>query len=188
MVLAASDDSGSWYTNGLRHRSGAQVIGDEVMLFDSHAHLDDKRFDQDRQSLIEGLPAAGLSYIVNVGADLASSRRSIELSEQFPFIHAAVGVHPHDAKNMEDNHLDTLLEMVQHPKVVAIGEIGLDYYYENSPREIQRNRFEDQLELAVKANLPVVIHSRDAHGETMDTLKKYSSQLRGCVLHCYSGS
>lgn len=158
------------------------------MLFDSHAHLDDKRFDRDRQSLIEGLPDAGISYVVNVGADMASSRSSIELSEQYPFIYAAVGVHPHDAKTMEDSHLDTLLEMARHPKVLAIGEIGLDYYYENSPKEIQRKRFEDQLELALKANLPVVIHSRDAHGETMDFLKKYSSRLKGCVLHCYSGS
>ncbi len=158
------------------------------MLFDSHAHLDDERYNPDRQSLIKGLPSRGISYVVNVGADMESSSRSIQLAEEYPFIFAAIGVHPHDAEGMKDQDLDTLKKMAEHPKVVAIGEIGLDFYYDNSPRESQRKRFADQLELSVEANLPVVIHSRDAHGETMDILKSYSSRLKGCVLHCYSGS
>jgi TatD DNase family protein len=159
-----------------------------MMLFDSHAHLDDEQFDPDRQSLIDSLPKRGISYVVNAGADLDSSGRSIELSEQHSFIYAAVGVHPHDAREMRDSDLDTLLKLAAHSKVVAIGEIGLDYYYDNSPREVQRKRFEDQLNLALKADLPVIIHSRDAHNDTMDILKAYSSGLKGCVLHCYSGS
>ncbi|MGI6536960.1 MAG: TatD family hydrolase [Caldicoprobacterales bacterium] len=158
------------------------------MFFDTHAHLDDERFDSDRQALIEGLPERGISYVVNVGADMDSSRRSVELAEQYPFIYAAVGVHPHTAEEIEDSDLDVLLEMAQHPKVVAIGEIGLDYYYDNSPRDIQRKRFIDQLELSIKAALPVVIHSRDAYKDTMDILTEYKSRLKGCVLHCYSGS
>ena len=158
------------------------------MFFDSHAHLDDRRFDRDRQALIESLPQRGISYVINVGADMESSEKSIELAQQYPFIYAAVGVHPHDAKDMKDSDLDALLEMAKHPKVAAIGEIGLDYYYDNSPRDIQRKRFEDQLELSIKIGLPVIIHSRDAHGDTMEILKKYSSRLKGCVLHCYSGS
>jgi TatD DNase family protein len=158
------------------------------MLFDSHAHLDDKRYNPDRQALIEGLPSRGVSRVVNVGADMESSRRSIQLAQEYPFIYAAIGVHPHDSEGMKDQDLDSLLEMAKHPKVVAIGEIGLDFYYDNSPRESQRDRFADQLDLSVKAGLPVVIHSRDAHSETMDILKAYRSRLTGCVLHCYSGS
>ncbi len=158
------------------------------MLFDSHVHLDDKRFDPDRQALIQGLPQRGISHLLNAGADMESSRLSIALAEQYPIIHAAVGVHPHDAQEMKDNDLDDLMQMAKHPKVAAIGEIGLDYYYDNSPRDIQRKRFADQLELAVSADLPVVIHSRDAGSDTMDILKAYAARLRGCVLHCYSGS
>ena len=158
------------------------------MLFDSHAHLDDKQYNSDRQALIEGLPGRGVSYVVNAGADMESSLRSIQLAEEYSFIYATVGVHPHDAEEMKDQDLLSLLKMSRHPKVLAIGEIGLDFYYDNSPRESQRKRFADQLELSIEADLPVVIHSRDAHGETMDILKSYSSRLKGCVLHCYSGS
>jgi len=158
------------------------------MLFDSHAHLDDERFDQDRQALIEGLPAKGISYVLNAGADMESSRRSIRLAEQYDFIYASVGIHPHDAVGMTDNDLDQLEKMAGHHKVVAIGEIGLDYFYDNSPREIQRERFADQLQLSSRVGLPVIIHSRDAHADTLDILKAHKSCLKGCVLHCYSGS
>src|SRR5690606_2171418 len=118
------------------------------MLFDSHAHLDDGRFDEDRELLIEGLKYRGVSYVLNAGADMESSRRSVELAEKYDFIYASVGIHPHDAANMKDQDLSTLSDMAGHPKVVAIGEIGLDYYYDNSPRDIQRKRFADQLELS----------------------------------------
>lgn len=158
------------------------------MLFDSHAHLDDERFDEDREALIEGLSGRGISYVLNAGADMDSSRRAIELAEKYDFIFASVGIHPHDAVNMKNEDLKILEKMAEHPKVVAIGEIGLDYYYDNSPREIQRARFADQLELSAKVGLPVIIHDRDAHGDTIDLLKAHRSILKGCVLHCYSGS
>jgi TatD DNase family protein len=158
------------------------------MLFDSHAHLDDGRFDEDRELLIEGLKDRGVSYVLNAGADMESSRRSVELAEKYDFIYASVGIHPHDAANMKDQDISTLSDMAGHPKVVAIGEIGLDYYYDNSPRDIQRKRFADQLELSAAVKLPVIIHSRDAHKDTMDILKAHKSILNGCVLHCYSGS
>jgi TatD DNase family protein len=158
------------------------------MLFDSHAHLDDERFDEDREALIEGLPGRGISYVLNAGADMDSSKRAIALAEKYDFIYASVGIHPHDAVNMMNGDLYTLEAMAKHPKVVAIGEIGLDYYYDNSPRDIQRKRFADQLELSAKAGLPVIIHDRDAHGDTLDILKAHRSILKGCVLHCYSGS
>ena len=158
------------------------------MLFDSHAHLDDERFDGDREALIESLPERGISYVLNAGADLASSGRAVRLAEKYDFIYASVGIHPHDAVGMEDGDLETLAKMAKHPKVVAIGEIGLDYYYDNSPRDVQRQRFADQLELSAKAGLPVIIHDRDAHGDTLDILKAHRSTLKGCVLHCYSGS
>lgn len=158
------------------------------MLFDSHAHLDDELFDADRLAMIEGLPGRGVSHVVNVGCSLKTSKSAIQMSENYPFIHAAVGVHPHDAEGMKDQDLDALLQLARHPNVVAIGEIGLDYYYENSPREIQKKRFADQLELAVQTQLPVIVHSRDAQSDTMEMLEAYRSRLKGCVLHCYSGS
>lgn len=158
------------------------------MLFDSHAHLDDERFDPDRQDLIASLPDKGISYVVNAGADMESSKRSIMLAEQFDFIYASVGIHPHDAAGMTDQDLGDLEKMAGHDKVVAIGEIGLDYYYDNSPRQIQRERFAHQLQLSSKVGLPVIIHSRDAHADTLDILKAHSSYLKSCVLHCYSGS
>jgi TatD DNase family protein len=158
------------------------------MLFDSHAHLDDRRFDEDRELLIRGLKGRGISYVLNAGADMVSSRQSMELADEYDFIYASVGVHPHDAAGMKDEDLDTLAEMAEHPKVVAIGEIGLDYYYDNSPRDIQRKRFADQLELSADLSLPVIIHSRDAHKDTLDILTAHKSILKGCVLHCYSGS
>ncbi|HHY81779.1 MAG TPA: TatD family hydrolase [Clostridiales bacterium] len=158
------------------------------MLFDSHAHLDDEAFDPDRQALIESLPAQGISYVVNAGADMESSRRSIKLAEEFYFIYASVGIHPHDAAGMTDQDLDELAEMAGHDKVVAIGEIGLDYYYDNSPRQVQRERFAQQLQLSSRVGLPVIIHSRDAHADTLDILKAHRPYIKGCVLHCYSGS
>lgn len=156
------------------------------MFFDSHAHYDDSRFDQDRDEVIKGLFQQNVDAVINVGADMASSRASIRLAEQYDFFYAAVGVHPHEAEHMDDKDLEQLRQWFDHPKVVALGEIGLDYYYDNSPRQTQQYWFDRQLSLAEECHMPVIIHDRDAHGDTMALLQKHS-RVQG-VLHCYSGS
>lgn len=156
------------------------------MYFESHAHYDDSRFDADRDLLLgKLLPEAGINYVVNIGADMPSSRISAALAHQYSYIYAAVGVHPHDTRLMSDADIDELAQLAKEKKVVAIGEIGLDYHYMHSPREIQVKWFERQLELAKDINLPVVIHSREADRETFDIIKK--SGITKCVIHCYSG-
>ncbi len=156
------------------------------MFFDSHAHYDDGRFDEDREEVIRGLLQQNVSTVINVGADMVSSHNSIRLAEQYPFFYASVGVHPHDAENMKEEDLEQLKNWFFHEKVVALGEIGLDYYYDNSPRDVQRYWFDRQMQLAEECGMPVVIHDRDAHGDTMEILKRYP-KVKG-VLHCYSGS
>ena len=158
-----------------------------MKLFDTHAHLDDERFDEDREVLIEKLKEENVSLVVNPGADMKTSRAAIKLAEKFDFIYAAVGIHPHDVKDIKEEDLIELEQMAKHEKVVAIGEIGLDYYYDNSPRELQREFFIKQIELANKVNLPIIIHSRDASMETYEILKEYKKDI-GCVLHCFSQS
>ncbi len=159
------------------------------MLFDSHAHLNDERFDEDREELISSLQEKGVDLIVNPGADINTSISSIELANKYDFIYAAVGVHPHDVGELDDNAIDTLRQLaIDNKKVVAIGEIGLDYYYDNSPREVQKDWFIKQIELANELKLPIIIHDRDAHGDTFEIIKKYKSPEIGCVLHCYSGN
>ncbi len=157
------------------------------MYFESHAHYDDSRFDDDRDKLLgETLPESGIDYIINVGADMHSSEESIQLSEKYGYIYAAVGVHPHDTSLMHDSDLKILEDMSKHEKVVAIGEIGLDYYYLNSPKDVQIGRFKEQLALAKELDLPVIIHSRDAAQETYDII--VNSSVKNGVIHCYSGS
>ena len=157
----------------------------KTLLFDTHAHLDDRKFDADRDDIIQKIIDSGVGKVVNVGADMKSSQRSIELAKKYDFIYASVGVHPHDAEKMTDSDLSTLEKWANNPKVVAIGEIGLDYFYDNSPRDKQKYWFEKQLFLAEKLNKPVIIHDRDAHEDTLNILSK--STARG-ILHCYSGS
>jgi len=154
-------------------------------IFDSHAHYDDAKFDEDRDELISSLPSKGIIGVINCGADLKSSAQSVKLSEKYDYIYAAVGVHPHEAKNFGDDTLNELRRLAANKKVVAIGEIGLDYYYDFSPREKQIEVFEKQLILAAELNLPVIIHNRDAHEDTLNILKKH--RPKG-VLHCFSGS
>jgi TatD DNase family protein len=154
-----------------------------ALLFDSHAHYDDGRFDTDRAAVIEKIKNSGVGGVVNVGADMQSSARSLRLSERYDFIYASVGVHPHDARHMTEDGLATLEQWAAHPKAVAIGEIGLDYHYDNSPRAAQKYWFERQLELARRVNLPVIIHTREAIRDTMDILEK--SGVTG-VVHCFS--
>ena len=159
------------------------------MLIDSHAHLDDGRFDPDRETLIGSLKDNGIEMVINVGADLKSSRAAVELAKKHENIYAVVGVHPHSAKDLEGGDLNEVRDLLKEDKVVAIGEIGLDFYYDNSPRDIQRKWFKAQIELAKELDLPIVIHTRDAAQETFDILKEAAQdgKLR-CLLHCYSGS
>lgn len=158
------------------------------MIFDTHAHLDDPRFDEDRELVIEKLKREDIALVLNPGADMDSSKRSVELAKKYDFIYASVGFHPHDVKDMKEEDLETLKQMAQEEKVLAIGEIGLDFYYDNSPRETQKEWFIKQIKLANELKLPIIIHSRDAAIETMDIIKEYKSDEIGCLLHCYSGS
>lgn len=158
------------------------------MLFDSHAHLDDGRFDQDRDQIIKNAQKKGLAYIMNPGADFRSSVKAVELAAQYDMIYAAVGVHPHDAKDMDDVTLMLLKGLTSKPKVMAIGEIGLDFHYDHSPREVQRQVFRDQIQLAREVNLPVIIHDREANEEVFRILREEKAFEVGVVMHCYSGS
>jgi TatD DNase family protein len=159
------------------------------MLFDSHAHLNDERFDEDRDELIKSLREKNVDLVVNPGADIETSKSAVELSNKYDFIYAAVGVHPHDVSDLDDSAIETLREMAtKNNKVVAIGEIGLDYYYDHSPREAQKEWFKKQILLANELKLPIIIHDRDAHADTFDIIREYKSDEIGCVLHCYSGS
>ena len=159
------------------------------MLFDSHAHLNDDRFAEDREELIASLKEKQVDLVVNPGADIKSSIHSIELANKYDFIYAAVGVHPHDVSELDDSAIDTLRKLAtENEKVVAIGEIGLDYYYENSPREVQKEWFKKQIELANELKLPIIIHDRDAHGDTFEIIKNTKIPEIGCVIHCYSGN
>ncbi len=158
------------------------------MLIDSHAHLDDQKFDRDRDIIIKNLKSNGIELVINIGADLQTSIASVSLAEKYENIYAAVGVHPHSASEVDDSTIEILKSFANREKVVAIGEIGLDYYYDNSPRDLQRKWFKEQINLAKQVDLPVVIHTREAAQETFDILKEaQDGSLRG-VLHCYSGS
>lgn len=156
------------------------------MLFDTHAHLNDPAFDADREALINGLSEKGIGFVMNAGCSLEASRESIALAEKYPFIYASVGSHPDSANEVNDELIETYLQMTKHPKVKAIGEIGLDYYYEGFDRQIQIKAFEMQMELAKQAELPVIVHERDAHEDGMAMVRKFP-EVTG-VFHCYSGS
>lgn len=156
------------------------------MYFESHAHYDDRRFDEDRDELLASFPSEGIDTVVNSSSDIASSKASIALAEKYPYFYASVGVHPHEVSKMRDNDIDTLRKLAAHPKVVAIGEIGLDFYYDHSPRDSQRLWFARQLKLAAELDMPIIVHSREASQESFDIIKR--SSVRKGVIHCYSGS
>lgn len=155
--------------------------------FDSHAHVDAKAFDEDREQVIQSYLGAGVARVLNPGADFLSSNRAVDLAMAQDSIYAAVGTHPHDATELDQEILDFYRRAAALPKVVAIGEIGLDYYYDHSPRDVQRRAFVDQLTLACQLGLPVIVHSRDAIGETYDILSSFEGKVTG-VMHCYSDS
>ncbi len=155
------------------------------MYFDSHAHYDDERFDEDREALLLGMKEKQVDLIVNVAADMASCKTGIELAKRYPFIYCSVGVHPHEVKELKEEDLEELRRLSSYEKVVAIGEIGLDYYYDSSPRPTQRQWFIKQLHLAKELDLPVIIHSREASQETFDLIME--SGVKEGVIHCFSG-
>jgi TatD DNase family protein len=156
-------------------------------MIDSHCHLDFKQYDGRRDEVVSAASLAGVTTIVNIGVDLASSRRSLELAHRYNSIYAAVGVHPHDSRTLDQATLEEIGKLSTKPRVVAIGEIGLDFYRDNSPRDVQRRAFKQQLELAVERQLPVVIHTREAFGETVEILRPFAAALPGGVFHCFQG-
>lgn len=158
------------------------------MIFDSHAHYDDRAFHNDREELLSSLPENGVGRVVNVTCDLASIETTRALTEKYPFIYGTVGIHPSDVGELEEGHMEKLRQAAAHEKVVAIGEIGLDYYWDTEPREVQKHWFSRQLALAVETGLPVVIHSREAAKDTLDMIKAEHGGRTGGVIHCYSGS
>ena len=154
-------------------------------IFDSHAHYDDPRFDPDRDEILRLLAEQGVAAVTNIGCDRPTSVASMELSKRYPFIYATVGFHPHEARHYERSDALLMEQWCGEEKCVAVGEIGLDYHYDHSPRDVQRRVFEAQLQLARELHMPVVIHSREATEDTLELLRKYRPQG---VVHCFSGS
>ena len=157
------------------------------MLFDTHAHLDDRAFNEDREALLQELPQQGLSLVMNPGCSLSSSRNADALSKQYDYIYAAVGSHPDAADEVNEAVLEQYRQLVrENPKIKAIGEIGLDYHYEDIPRQLQKAAFRAQMKLAEELQLPVIVHEREAHADAMEILDEFPT-VTG-VFHCYSGS
>ncbi len=156
-------------------------------IFDTHAHYDSDSFNVDRDEVLSAFPAAGVGLVVDPGCDVPSSRAAVALAEQYSYVWAAVGIHPEDCANCTDADFDVIRELCGHEKVVAIGEVGLDYYWkENPPREFQQMVFRRQLELARELDMPVIVHDREAHGDCLTIVLEYP-EVRG-VFHCFSGS
>lgn len=156
------------------------------MIFDTHAHYNDEAFDEDRDELLKSLPENGVELVVNVGANLSSTEESIALAEQYGFIYAAAGVHPSDSGELTEDNFCLLESRTTHKKVVTIGEIGLDYYWDEPDRQIQKEWFARQIQLAKKCGLPIVVHSRDAAKDTLDILKAEKANEAGGIIHCFS--
>ena len=158
------------------------------MLFDTHVHLNAEQFNEDLQEVIDRAIAEGVTNMVVVGFDEITIKKAIELAETHDFLYARVGWHPVDAIDMTQEHLDWLKELASHPKVVALGEMGLDYYWDKSPKDIQKEVFRKQIRLAKEVNLPIIIHNRDATADIVEILKEENAGEVGGIMHCYSGS
>lgn len=156
------------------------------MFFDTHAHYDDEAFEADRETLLAAMPGNGVELILVPGCDVKSSRSALKLAARFPFIRAAVGIHPEELGAMEEGDLERIEAMTGEPRCVAIGEIGLDYYWDASRKEEQKTLFRRQIEIALARKLPVIVHDREAHGDSLEIVRDYT-ELRG-VFHCFSGS
>ena len=157
-------------------------------LFDSHCHLEDDRFQYDRRDVMARMLANGVTRCVLAGSNMEQNRRIVSLCAEHPMLFGVVGVHPHDAKTWRDEEIPTLTQWLELPGIVGMGEIGLDYFYDLSPRPLQREVFDTQLQLAYERRVPVVMHVRDAHGDTLEVLRARRGALPSGVLHCYSGS
>lgn len=158
------------------------------MLFDTHAHVEDEKFSEDYEEVVKRAKDSGVELILDVGCDIENSKKAIALAEKYPFFYAAVGLHPHDARLFNDEMKDEFIKLAKHPKVVAIGEIGLDYYYDFSPRDVQREVFRKQIRMAKELKLPIIIHDRDAHADCLDIVKEEKAEEVGGVFHAFSSS
>ena len=158
------------------------------MIFDTHAHYDDDAFDEDRDELLSGMAVKNVEYIVNVGAHMASSERSVKLSEKYPFVYAAVGVHPDEVGELDEEKFAKLREWTTHEKVKAVGEIGLDYYWDKEKHDLQKHWFMRQMELAHEMKLPMIVHSREAAKDTLDMVVAAKTFNLSGIIHCYSYS
>lgn len=158
----------------------------DIFAYDTHAHLDDEAFSGERDKVIEKIRKSGVGLVNNIGSDIESSKTSVYLAEKYDFIYAAVGVHPSETTDMTEEDILTLKALAANKKTVAIGEIGLDYHYEDTNRELQKKWFERQLDLAADLNMPVIIHDRDSKGECIEILRRKG--VRRGVIHCFSGS
>ncbi len=158
------------------------------MLFDSHAHYNDERFNNDRDEILSSMSENNVGLILNSCSSLDEIDDIFAICKKYPFVYASVGIHPHEAENVTEKDMDSLIEYSKQPFVKAIGEIGLDYYYDFSPRETQQKWFARQVDIARELNMPVVIHDRDAHKDTMDILRTHNIKEIGGVSHCYAGS
>lgn len=156
------------------------------MIIDTHAHYDDEKFEEDRDILLHSLRENDIEYVVNIGASINTSRNTLELMKQYDFVYGAIGVHPSETGELNEDNFSWLKEQVKQEKVVAIGEIGLDYYWDEPDRTIQKEWFDRQMELAKEVNLPIVIHSRDAAKDTIDMMKVAKVETVGGVIHCFS--
>ena len=158
------------------------------MIFDTHAHYDDDAFDEDRDVLLSGMGEQNVEYIVNVGASMASSERSIKLAEKYPFVYAAVGVHPDEVGELDEEKFEKLRKWTSHEKVKAVGEIGLDYYWDKEKHDLQKHWFMRQMELASEVKLPIIVHSREAAKDTLDMVIAAKPLNLSGIIHCYSYS
>lgn len=158
------------------------------MIFDTHAHYTDERYDDDRDAVLSSMPENNVGLIMNVSSQLSEMPDILKLADKYPFIYAAVGIHPEAVLTATDGYLDLIKEYAKHPKIKAIGEIGLDYYWTTDTKEMQQRILGEQIDLARELKLPVVIHDREAHADTLRILKEHKVYECGGVLHCYSGS
>ena len=157
-------------------------------LFDSHCHLENGRFEEDLPEVMARMKDAGVNRCILAGSDMETSEQIVKMASEYPDVYGVVGIHPHDAKTWTDDCAPRIAEWVRQERIVGVGEIGLDYYYDHSPRDVQKEVFEKQLLLARELNVPAVFHVRDAHGDVLDILRKNRAQLPAGVVHCYSGS
>lgn len=157
------------------------------MIIDTHAHYDDDQFDPDREELLAGMKAGGIELIINAGSTVASWDRILKMTEQYPFLYGALGVHPDEVGDLDEEQFQRLGRLIDNEKIKAVGEIGLDYYWDKEKHEIQKKWFIRQLQLAREKNMPVIIHSREAAADTMEIMKEYAAGMKA-VIHCYSYS